>query len=118
MNIKKCLIIIASAFGLMVAGAIICNILIYNGTLKLLGPGGITAIKLTYFILFCVMGFALVPIALRYFISKQIKIGNGEYFLIKWIQAHEEPVVYGFWSLFIVGLCIALPAAIKDGFFK
>jgi len=118
MNIKICLIIIASVFGLMVAGAIIVNILESNGTLGKLGSGGITAIKLTYFALFCVMCFSLLPLFIRYFISAQIKIGNGEYFLIKWIQAHEQTVVYGFWSLFIVGLVIAVPAAIKDGFFK
>ncbi|MBU0544169.1 MAG: hypothetical protein KKH97_02370 [Proteobacteria bacterium] len=118
MNIKICLIILTSAFGLLIVGAIIGNILESNGTLETLGPKGITAVKLTYFILFCVMGFTLVPIALRYFITMQLKIGNGEFILIKWIQAHEQAVICGFWSLFFIGLCIAVPAAIKNGFFK
>jgi hypothetical protein len=48
----------------------------------------------------------------------QIKIGNGELFLIQWLQAHEHGVIYGLWSFFVIGLCIAIPAAIKDGFFK
>ena len=118
MNIKICLITLASAFGLLIVGAIIGNILESNGTLETLGTKGITAIKLTYFVLFCVMGFTIVPVALKYFITMQIKIGNGEFFLIKWIQIHERAVIYGFWSLFVIGLCIAIPAAIKDGFFK
>jgi len=134
MNIKICLIILASAFGLLIVGAIIGNILEpkqrahssqlccgelqSGGTLEKLGANGITAIKLTYFVLFCVIGFSLVPLLIKYFISGQIKIGNEEFFLIKWIQAHEKGVIYGFWSLFLIGLCIALPAAIKDGFFK
>lgn len=118
MNIKICLIILASAFGLLIIGAIIGNILESSGTLETLRTKGITAIKLTYFVLFCVIGFSLVPLLIKYFISGQIKIGNEEFFLIKWIQAHEKGVIYGFWSLFLIGLCIALPAAIKDGFFK
>lgn len=33
----------------------------------------------------------------------QIKIGNGEFFLIKWFQAQEQTVVYGFWSMMVIG---------------
>ncbi len=118
MNTKIYLIILASAFGLLIVGAIIGNLLESNGILEALGSKGITAIKLTYFVLFIVIGFTIVPIALRYFIIIQIKIGNGEFFLIKWIQIHERAVIYGSWGLFVIGLCIAVPAAIKDCFFK
>jgi len=118
MNIKICLIIIASTFGLMIAGAVIVNILESNGTLKTLSPEGIAAIKWTYFILFCIMGFCLVPVVIRYFISAQIKIGNGGHSLIKWLQASEQTVIYGFWCLFVIGLSIGLPVAVKQGFFK
>jgi len=71
-----------------------------------------------YFALFCATAFSLVPLAIRFFIIMQIKIGNGEFFLIKWIQAHEQAVIYGFWIFFVIGLCIAMPAAIKDVFLK
>jgi len=120
MNTKIFLIILASAFGLIIVGAIVGGIMESHGTFteETIGPKGITVIQIIYFILFCIMGFALVPIVIRYFIAMQIKIGNGELFLIKWLQAHEQGVIYGFWSLFVIGLCIAVPAAIKDGFFK
>jgi len=118
MNTKLCLIIFASAFGLLIASAIIGNILESKGTFKILSPQGIAAVKMFYFALFCVLGFSIVPLALRFFISAQIKIGNGEFFLIKWLQAHEPGCVLGVWIMFIIGLCISLPAAIKDGFFK
>jgi len=120
MNTKIFLIILASAFGLIIVGAIVGGIMESQGTLtkETIGPKGITAIQLIYFTLFCIMGFALVPIVIRYFIVMQIKIGNEELFLIQWLQTHEHAVVYGFWSLFVIGLCIAVPAAIKDGFFK
>lgn len=118
MNTKICLIIFASAFGFLIVSAIIGNILESNGTLKTLSPQGIAAVKMFYFALFCVLVFSLVPLLLKYFISAQIKIGNGELVLIKWLQAHEQGVVFGFWIFCVIGLCIALPAAIKAGFFK
>ena len=118
MNTKACLIVFVSAFGLLIVSAIIGNILESNGTVKALSPKGIAVVKMFYFALFCVLGFSIVPLALRFFISAQIKIGNGEFFLIKWLQAHEQGFVLGVWIMSIIGLCISLPAAIKDGMFK
>ena len=118
MNTKICLTIFASAFGLLIVSAIIGNILESNGTLKTLSPNATSAVMIFYFALFCVLGFSIVPLALRFFISAQIKIGNGELFLVKWLQAHEQGFVFGVWIMFIIGLCISLPAAIKDGLFK
>jgi len=44
------------------------------------------------------MGFSLVPLVLRLFITLQIRIGNGEFFPIKWLQANEQIVVFGVWG--------------------
>jgi hypothetical protein len=118
MNTKLFLIIFASAFGLLIVSAVLGNMLESNGMFKNLSPRGIAAVKMFYSALFCVLVFSLVPLLLRYFISAQIKIGNGELVLIQWLQAHEQEVVYGFWALCVIGVCIALPAAIKAGFFK
>jgi len=118
MNTKACLIVFVSAFGLLIVSAVIGNILESNGTLKAHSPKGIAAGKVFYFALFCVLGFSIVPLALRFFISAQIKIGKAEFFLIKWLQAHEQGFIFGIWIMFIIGLCISLPSAIKDGFFK
>ncbi len=120
MNTKIFLHILACAFGLIVVGAIVGGIMESQGTFtkETIGPKGITVIQIIYFALFCSIGFALVPIVIRYFIDMQIKIGNGEMFLIQWLQTHEHGVIYGLWGFFVIGLCIAIPAAIKDGFFK
>ena len=118
MNTNTCLIIFASAFVLMIVSAIIGNILEANGTLNKLSPNVTSAVMIFYFVLFCVLGFSMVPLAIRFFIAMQIKIGNGELFLVKWLQAHEQGFVFGVWIMFVIGLCISLPAAIKDGFFK
>jgi hypothetical protein len=108
MNTKTYLIILGSSFGLMIAGAIVGNILESNGTLsqEKIGSRGTAAITLAYLVLFCVMAFAIVPLVIRLFIVLQLKIGNGEFVFIKWFQTHEQAVVYGCWSMIVVGICI------------
>jgi hypothetical protein len=63
------------------------------------------------------MAFAIVPLAIRLFIVMQIKIDNREFFLIKWFQAHEQAVVYGCWSMMVIGFCIIFFLA-KDDILK
>jgi len=108
MNIKICLMVFLSALGLSIIGAIIGNILESNGTLSAatIGPKGINAITLAQFALFCVMIFAFVPLVVRFFIFMQIKIGNGELFLVKLFQAHEQAIVYGCWIMMVIGFGI------------
>jgi hypothetical protein len=120
MNASVFLIIFLSAFGLLILGAVIGNILESSGTVtkETIGSRGTTAVMVVYFVLFCVLGFSIVPLAIRVFIFLQIKIGNAEVFLVRFLQAHEQSVVFGVWGLFVLGLCIAVPAGIKDGFFK
>jgi len=117
---KIYVIILSSSFGLIILGAIIGGILESTGilTIDTIDPKTITAIKVIYFILFCAIAFAFVPLAIKLFIFLQIKIGNGELLIIKWLQAHEQIIAYCGWGVFVLGLIIALPAAIRDGFFE
>jgi hypothetical protein len=118
MNTKTYLIVFGTTFALIIISAIIGNILEANGTLNKLGPNAVTVVKAFYFTLFCVLVLSIVPVVLRYFITMQIKIGNADFFMIQWLRAHEKGVVYGFWLFCLIGLCLAVPAVIKDGFFK
>ena len=108
MNVKICLIVFLSALGVFIVGAIIGNILESKGTVsaETIGPKGVTGIKVAALALFCVMIFAFVPLAVRFFISMQIKIGNGEFFLIRFFQAHEQAIVYSGWILIVAGFGI------------
>jgi hypothetical protein len=36
----------------------------------------------------------------------QIKIGNGEFVMVKFFQAHEQGIVYGFWIMMVIGFGI------------
>jgi hypothetical protein len=116
MNTRIFLIVFLSALGLMIIGSIVGNILESKGILNAatIGAKGIIAWKLAYFVLFCVMAFAFVPVVVRLFISLQIKIGNGEFFLIKFFQAHEQAIVYGFWIFMVIGFGIIFALARDD----
>ena len=120
MNIRICLIVAAATLGVIVAGAVIGNILESAGLLTRegLGPKGVGIVKLFYLFLFMVLGLALVPLLFKAFLALQIRIGNGEAFPVQWLLSHERSVVYGFWGLIVLGLLMALPAAWRNGFFK
>jgi len=74
-------------------------------------------IKIAIFVVFVLVGFALMAGMLNVFIFLQEKIGNGEFPLIKGIKDNFWPVMIGVWIFMSFGLLIALPAMIKDGFF-
>jgi hypothetical protein len=98
------LIVFLSALGLMIIG----NILESNGTLKSSNyrHQRIDVLTLAYFTLFCVMIFAFVRLVIRFFVFMQIKIGNGELFLVKLLQAREQAVFYGCWIMMVIGFGI------------
>ena len=119
MNTRIFIIILAASFGLMIFGAIVGGILESSGrvTREDLGSRGVVIVAMIYFALFCLAALAFVPLAVRFFIVMQIKIGNGEFFLIKWFQAHEQTIVYFVWGMLIVGLGIISSLA-KDDILK
>jgi hypothetical protein len=120
MNIRLFAIVFFSALGLIVVSAIIGNILETQGILnkEMLGSKGVTAVLGFYFVLFCVMAFSLVPLALRFFLNMQVKIGNAEFVLIRWLQAHEQSVVLGFWGVIVIGLIIIFSLVKPSDMFK
>ena len=105
---------ISRVFGLIIISAIVGNILESKGLLtpERLGPRGIAAGMMVYFTLFCLLCFTIVPLAVRVFIAGQIKIGNGQLAIIKWLQSHEHGVVFAFWGFFIAGLVIIYAVAV------
>jgi len=116
MATKPFIILFSTSFGLILICSVIGHLLESSGTLtkENVGPKGTAVIVATYFVLFCVMAFSLVPLLLRAFIAMQIKIGNGGLFLVKWLSGHERAVVYGFWGLFLAGLVIIVALARED----
>ncbi|MEE9910616.1 MAG: hypothetical protein K4571_02730 [Deltaproteobacteria bacterium] len=120
MTTKVYVIILVSCLGLFILGAVVNGILESSGAFNMdaIDPGIRTAVKVCYFILFLAIGFSFIPLMLKLFIYMQIRIGNGEFILIKFLHNHEQTVVYCAWGMCLLGLIIALPSAIRDGFFK
>ena len=120
MSLKAWALVCASAFAVIIVGAIIGNMLESSGTLTDddVRYKGQNMVQFLFFLLFCLLCFTIVPFVIKLFIVMQIKIGHGEFFMIKWLQAHQQKVIYVLWSILVIGFSIALPSAIKDGMFK
>ncbi len=73
--------------------------------------------KVVVFTLFLVMGFSGLALMLRLFVAGQRKIGNEAHPLVRLLAEHDTAVMLGFFALCVAGLALAIPAAIKDGFF-
>ena len=120
MSLKAWALVCASIFAVIVAGAIIGAMLESSGTLTddAVRYKGLNMVQMAFFLLFCLLCVTIVPFVIKLFIFMQIKIGHGEFFMIKWLQAHQQKVIYVLWSLLVIGFSIALPSAVKDGMFK
>ncbi len=120
MNIKLFSFLFFGSLGLIIISAVIGNILESKGivTKEILGPSGIIAVVIFYFTLFCIMAFSLVPLVLRFFLKMQVKIGNQEVALIRWLQNHEQSVVFGFWGFIVIGLIIIFSLVKTSDLFK
>lgn len=116
MKIRVCFFL--AALGLMLAAAILGNVLESKGivTRETLGPDGITAVIVLFLGLFCLVCLTLIPLVIRLFIRGQIKIGNGELTVIKWLREHENAVVVAFWGLFILGVILIYVLAREEIF--
>ena len=107
MNIKLFTVLFSGTRWVYVS-AIIENILEAKGILtkEMLGSKGVTAVLTLYYILFCILAFSLVTLTLRSFLNMQVKIGNAELVIIRWLQAHEQSLVYSFWGNIVIGLIL------------
>lgn len=70
-----------------------------------------------WFGVFLLIGFGAVPMMIKLFVHLQMKIGNGEHAVIRWLDAHRWPMTFAFWGVFALGLLVALPTMLREGFF-
>jgi hypothetical protein len=72
--------------------------------------------KVSAFTLFLVIGFSLVPILVKLFTDALPEIITESTFPLT-VKENAMNIVYVFWVVYALGIIIALPAMIKDGFF-
>jgi hypothetical protein len=71
-----------------------------------------------WFAVFLLIAFSAVPLVIKLFVYLQIRIGNGEHWLIRWLDGHRWPMTFAFWGVFTLGLLIAVPTMLREGFFN
>jgi hypothetical protein len=116
LSLKAHAMISVGLLATMIVGAIAGNIAHDNGLLR----DGSTvqfAVMIGYFTLFVAFGYSLIPLMVKLVLRGQAAIGNGNVSVVRAAIAHENKIVIAFWVLITLGLAVALPEAIKEGFF-
>jgi hypothetical protein len=102
--------------GFIILMAIVGNALQASATIK--DPGALqTPARIVFFTAFLAFAFSLIPTMVKAFVAGQAAIGNAEKVPIRFIEAHQAGVIWGFWILWIAGIAVALPTMIHTGFF-
>ncbi len=74
-------------------------------------------IKIVMFIFFVILGFSIVPIFVKYFTDALPSVITQSTLPVL-LRDNAMMLVYVFWGIYVIGLAIAVPASIKDGFFE
>jgi hypothetical protein len=114
-SLKTHAVITGGLFATIVAMAAVGNVLHDQGWLPDSSANQFAA-QVIFVGLFLVFGFSCIPLMLKLFIAGQMAIGNGDVGVIRAVAAHQSGIVIGFWLFLGLGLAIAIPAAIQDGF--
>jgi hypothetical protein len=73
-------------------------------------------VNVIMFCLFIILGFSIVPIMVKLFTDALPSVITQSSLPV-YLREHAMVIVYIFWGGFLIGLAIAVPASIKDGFF-
>ena len=73
-------------------------------------------LQILFFGLVLALAFAFIPVMVKLVIGFQVK-ANAELPVVRSVAALQNKIIWGFWILLALGLAVAIPAAIQDGFF-
>lgn len=65
-----------------------------------------------------IVAYAAVFFMVKLLASGQILIGNANSPIVKWLGIHVWHITIAVWIIFTLGIGIALPQMIRDGFFS
>ena len=116
LSLKSHAIITGGLFAAIIVMAMVGSVLHDNGYIPDSSASQF-AVRIIFFALFLAFGFSCIPLMLKLVLAGQIAIGNGEVGIVRIVAAHQTAIVIGFWLFLLLGLAIAIPAAIKDGAF-
>jgi hypothetical protein len=115
-SLKIHAIITSGLFAAIVVLAVLGNVLHDAGYLADSSATQMAA-RIIFFSLFLAFGFSCIPLMVKLVVAGQVSIGNGDVGLVRLVAAHQTGVIVTLWVLIALGLLIAIPAAIVNGFF-
>ena len=68
-----------------------------------------------YFALFLAFGLSTIPVIVKTVLRAQER--NAGVAPIAALIRHQNKIIWGMWVLAVLGIAVALPAMVKDGFF-
>jgi hypothetical protein len=71
-----------------------------------------------YLALVLALALSAIPVMVKAVLAAQVTAGNGELPLVKFLNTNQTWIILAMWALMIVGIAIAIPAAINDGAFE
>ncbi|HZL40489.1 MAG TPA: hypothetical protein VFC45_09445 [Pseudolabrys sp.] len=116
LSLKSHAIITGGLFAAIIVMAAVGSVLHDNGYIPDSSANQFAA-RIIFFALFLAFGFSCIPFMLKLMLVGEIAIGNGEAGIVRIVAAHQTAIVIGFWLFLLLGLAIAVPAAIRDGVF-
>jgi len=115
-SLKTHALITGGLFAAIVVMAIVGNVLHDSGALAD-GSSSQLAARVIFFGLFLAFGYSVIPLMVKLVFAGQVKIGNADVAIVRALAVRQTKIIVAFWVLISLGLAIAIPAAIHDGFF-
>ena len=109
-------IIFAALLALIIGLATVGNVL---GAAESLPPSPALqlAMRIVFFGLVIALALSAVPVMVKAVIAAQVQAGNADRPLVKVAIDHQNRIIIAMWLLMVLGMAIAIPAAIQDGLF-
>lgn len=74
-------------------------------------------IMIGYLALFVAFGLSTVPVIVKTVLRTQERLGNAGAAPVAALIRHQNRIIWALWLLILLGIAIAVPAMIADGFF-
>ena len=115
-SLRTHVIICGALFAALIGLAIIGNALERAGVTPPSGAGRDVAV-VGYFALFVAFGLSAIPVIVKVVLSAQEQAGNQNLGLVAAAIRHQNAIIWSMWTVMLVGLLIAVPAAVVGGMF-
>jgi hypothetical protein len=116
LSLRSHVIVCAVLFVALIGIALLGNVLQKMGMAPPSGAGRYVALGL-YLGLFVAFVMSTSPVIVKVVLSAQVRAGNQDVAAVAAAIRHQNVIIWSLWGVIVVGLVIAIPAAIAGGMF-